>query len=213
MLHTRHAVTIHVAISVVFVLMAQGGQTHTRQREEQHGLLVASMDYGFFTDGQEPTPKGDSELAKGAAPFSVVKVKPNMIWSMPVQYKSVEDQAAIKETVEWLNRLGYLELSVRSDKETAMSTFRDAVIKELTERFGVRVVAQAPPKIRFCVGWHGGEHHQTGQGEGANPGTCGAGVACTYRWSNHFPYRERRRWAHCIPTCISAHVPSMPSEW
>ena len=35
---------------------------HKRQREEQHGLLVASMDYGFFTDGQEPTPKGDSEI-------------------------------------------------------------------------------------------------------------------------------------------------------
>ena len=41
------------------------------------------------------------------APFLGVKVKPStMIWSMFVQCKGVEDQAAIKGTVESLNRLG-----------------------------------------------------------------------------------------------------------
>ena len=58
----------------------------------------------------------------------------------------MEDQAAIKETVESLNRLGYPELIVRSDNEPAMLAFRDAVIRELKERFGVRAIAQAPPK-------------------------------------------------------------------
>ena len=38
-----------------------------------------------------------------------------MIWSMLVQCEGVDDQAAIKETVESLNRLGQLELIVRSD--------------------------------------------------------------------------------------------------
>ena len=57
-----------------------------------------------------------------------------MIWSMPVQCKGVEDRAAIKETVESLNRLGYPELTVRSDNEPAMLAFRDAVIRELKER-------------------------------------------------------------------------------
>ena len=65
---------------------------------------------------------------------------------MPVQCESVEDQAAIKETVESLNRPGYPELLVRSDTEPAMFAFRDAVIRELKERFGVRAIAQAAPK-------------------------------------------------------------------
>ena len=57
-----------------------------------------------------------------------------------------EDQAAIKETVESLNRLVYVELIVRSDNEPPMFAFRDAVITMLKERFGVRAIAQAPPK-------------------------------------------------------------------
>ena len=56
------------------------------------------------------------------------------------------DEAAIKETVESLNRLGYPELIVRSDNEPVMLTLRDAVIRELQERFGVQAIAQAPPK-------------------------------------------------------------------
>ena len=99
------------------------------------------MDYGFFADGD------DGEHTRGATPFLVVKVQPSvMIWSVPVQCKGVEDQAATKETVESLNRLGYLELLVRSYNEPAMLGFRNAVIRELKERFGVRAIAQAPPK-------------------------------------------------------------------
>ena len=57
------------------------------------------MDSGFFTDGREPTSKDDSENTKGAALFFfVVRVKPiRMIWSMSVQCKCAEDQAAITE--------------------------------------------------------------------------------------------------------------------
>ena len=53
-------------------------------------------------------------------------------------------QAAIKETVESLNRLGNLELIVKSDNEPAMLAFRDAVIREFKESCGVRAIAQAP---------------------------------------------------------------------
>ena len=102
------------------------------------------MDYWFFTD--------DGEHTKEATPFLLVTVNPSMmIWSMPVQCKGVDDQAAIKETVESLNRLGYLELIVRSDNEPAMLAFRDAVIRELKERCGVRVIAPRPNKIRFRI--------------------------------------------------------------
>ena len=58
----------------------------------------------------------DGEKTRGATPFLMVKVKPSMmIWSMLVQCEGVDDQAAIKETVESLNRLGHPELIVRSD--------------------------------------------------------------------------------------------------
>ena len=79
------------------------------------------MDHGFFTDGQEPTSRDDGENTKGTTPLSVATVKPSMmIWSMPVQCKGVEDQAAIEETVESLNRLGHPEFNVSSDNEPAM---------------------------------------------------------------------------------------------
>ena len=76
------------------------------------------MDYGFFTDGD------DGGHTRGATSFLVVKVKPSvMIWSMLVQCKGVEDQAAITETVESLNRLGKLELIARSDNEPGNVSF------------------------------------------------------------------------------------------
>ena len=31
-------------------------------------------------------------------------------------------------------------------------------------------------------------------------------LVCALCWSDHFPYRERCRWAHCIPTCTSVCV-------
>ena len=66
---------------------------HKRQHEEQNSLLAARMVCGFFTDGDF------GEHTRGATPFLVVEVKPSMmIWSMLVQCKGVEDQAASKET-------------------------------------------------------------------------------------------------------------------
>ena len=41
-----------------------------RRHEEQNSLPLASMDHGFFTDG---------EHTEGATPFMVVKVKPSMM--------------------------------------------------------------------------------------------------------------------------------------
>ena len=55
-----------------------------------------------------------------------------MIWSMLVQCNCVDDQAAIKETVE--------------TRVAAMLAFRDAMIREAKERCGVRAIAQAQPK-------------------------------------------------------------------
>ena len=112
---------------VVRVLVAPGGLMPTidDKKEEQHAIPVARMDHGFFTDGQEQNMRGET---KGATPFMVVKVKPSvMIWIMLVQCKCVEDQAAIKDTVEPLNRLGDPELTSRSDHEPAIRVFRDAV--------------------------------------------------------------------------------------
>ena len=57
---------------------------------------------------------------------------------MPAQCKG--------EEVKALNSLGHLEFTVRSDNEPTMRALRDAVIRELNERFGVRPIAQAPPK-------------------------------------------------------------------
>ena len=137
---------------------------HKRQWETQHTLLTASMDYASL----EATSRDDGEHTREATPFLVVNVKSSMmIWSIPVQSKGVEDQAAIKETVESLNRLGYQELIVRSDNESAMLTFRDAVIRLLCPSN-----RRTSTKIRLCVSWHGGKCHQAGQGESANPGDC-----------------------------------------
>ena len=111
--------------------MALGGRTLTNDGvKNKTVLLVASTDYGFSTGGD------DGEHTKGATPFLVVKVKPSMmIWSVLASGKCVGGQAAIKETVESLNRLQYPELIVGPDTEPAMSAFRDAVITELKERF------------------------------------------------------------------------------
>ena len=122
----KHVVTCRACVGSTGL-----SDAHRRRHEKQNSLLVASMDYGFFTDGD------DGEHTRRATPFLVVKVKPNMmIWSMLVQCKGVEAQATIKETVESSNRVAYPELILRSD------TF----VTLLKERFGVRGIAQAPPK-------------------------------------------------------------------
>ena len=154
------------------------------------------MDYGFFTDGD------DGEHTKGATPFWVVKVKPSItIWNMLVQCKGVEDLAAIKEAVESLNRLGYPE----------SLAFRDAVIRELKELLGVRAIAHAPPKhdsasagmvrnaikqvkekVRTVVIATRGLYGVVMDLEHATL------AWCAFRWVDHFPYCEGRRWTHCI---------------
>ena len=48
---------------------------------------------------------------------------------------SMDDQTAIKETFESWKRLGYPELIVISDNESAMVAFRDGVIRGLKDRF------------------------------------------------------------------------------
>ena len=110
-------------------------RSQKRQREEQNSLLVASMDSGFFTDGNQRRMM-TVRTPRGLLRFFVVRVKPSrIIWSMRVQCTCAEDQAAITETVESLNRLGYLELIVISDNEQALLAFHDAVIREPEERF------------------------------------------------------------------------------
>ena len=163
------------------------------------------MDYGFFTGD-------DGEHTRGATPFLVVKVKPSMmIWSMPMQScggpgSDQGNERVVEQT--WLR--------------ASHVSFRDAVIRELKERFGVRAIAQAAPKygsasagmvenaikqvnekVRTLVIAIRGLH-----GVVVDPGSCCAGLVCTLCRSDYFPYFERRRWAHCIPTCTSACVSS-----
>ena len=54
------------------------------------------MDNGFFTVGKEQIPRSDVLFINGATPFS-----------MFAQCKCVQDQSAIKKTVESLNRIGF----------------------------------------------------------------------------------------------------------
>ena len=85
---------------------------------------------------------------KGATPFLTVVAKPSMMFrSMLVQCKGVDGQAAIKETVESLCRLGYPELTLRPNNEPGMRAFRDALSKGWEKRrWGVVAIAQAAPK-------------------------------------------------------------------
>ena len=174
-----------------------------------------SMDYGFFTDGD------DGELTRGVTPFLVVKIKPSMmIWSMPALCKRVDDQAAIKEKVESLNRLGYPELIFRSVIEPAMLAFRNAVIRELKERFGFRAIAQGPPeyesapagivenaikqvkeKVRTLV-------IATRELPGVVMDPEHVALAWCVRFADNFLHCAQRRCAHCISTCFSACVSS-----
>ena len=107
-------------------------------------------------------------------------------------------------TVESLNRFGHPELIETLGAERA---------------FWCPSNRASSTKIRFRVSWHGGKRHQTGQGERANPVSATrelhgeimdpehvALAWCAFCWSDHILYCEKRRWAHCIPTCISACV-------
>ena len=140
---------------------------HKRRHEEQNSLPLASMDCGFFTDGD------DGEHTRRATLFLVVESQAeydDLEHACPMQRCGGPGQQS-RETVESLNRLGYPELIVRSNNEPAMLAFRDAVIRELKERLGVRAIAQAPPKFDSA----------SGQGESANFGDCDTCVA----WRSH----------------------------
>ena len=51
---------MHVVIGVVPALVAKGGQTHTNDSERNISVFLwQAWIRGFFTDGQEPTPKGN----------------------------------------------------------------------------------------------------------------------------------------------------------
>ena len=145
------------------VLGALGCQTITDDGMGNKTVcLWRAWDYGFFTDGD------DGEHTRRATPFLVVKVKPNMmIWSMLVQCKGVEAQATIKETVESSNRVAYPELILRSD------TF----VTLLKERFGVRGIAQAPPKYDSASVGMVENAIKQGKDKSANLGDCDALVA------------------------------------
>ena len=173
---------------------------------------MTSMDYGFLTDGD------DGEHTKGATPF-LVKVKLRMmIWSMPLQCKGVDD-LAIKETVELLNRLGYPEFIVKSDNEPAMLAFRDALIRELKERFGVRAITQAPPKYDSAsAGMVGNaiKHVKekvrtlviaTRELHGVVMDPEHVALAWCVRFADQInSHVVKRRCTHCTPTCTSACV-------
>ena len=111
---------------------------------------MASMDYGFFTDGQEPTSKDDGEHIRRATPLWVVKVKPiMMIWGMLVQCKGVEDPAGNQgngRVVEQASLPG-VDCQIRQ--------WTDAVSRELKDGFGVKAIAQAPPKYDpVALAWY-----------------------------------------------------------
>ena len=58
----------------------------------------------------------------------------------------------IKEKFESLDRFGSPELTASSDNEPTLLAGRDAVIRELKERVGVRAIAQAQPKYDSASG-------------------------------------------------------------
>ena len=68
-----------------------------------------------------------------------------------MQCKGVEDQAAIKETVHSMNRLGYPDLIVITDNAPAMSAF-DAVLRKIDGTFWCQSNRASSTTIRFCLG-------------------------------------------------------------
>ena len=103
----RKPSAIHIAIGVVHALVAQGGLTPTKNSEKNRTVSL----WQAWTTGPSLMDRDKQRKVTAKSPgeplrFSV-KVKPIMvIWSMLVQWKGLEDQAAIKETAESLNRLG-----------------------------------------------------------------------------------------------------------
>ena len=102
-----------------------------------------------------------------------------------------------------------------------MLAFRDAVIRALTERFSVPAIPQAPLQYDPASAGMVENALQQVKEKVRNLGIATrellgividaehvalAWYVCAFCWSDYFPYRERRRRAHCIPTCTSAWV-------
>ena len=117
------------------------------------------MDYAFFCDEHEErlSETQATEITKGATPLLVIRVKPCMMtWSFPVRRKGLEDQTAIKEAVDLLNKLGYPELAMRTDGgpairirviqqgttkyDSASAGLVENAVKQLKEKFRVLVI-------------------------------------------------------------------------
>ena len=89
-----------------------------------------------------------------------------MIWNMLVQCKGVEDQAAIKETVESL--IPRVDCPIIQGSSHVSSSWRSCQRVERT--LWCQSNCAGATKIRLGVCWHGGERHQTGERESKN--TC-----------------------------------------
>ena len=101
-----------------------------------------------------------------------------------------------------------------------MSACRDAVIRELKERSGVRAIAHAPPKYdSTSAGMVENAIKQVKEKvrtmviatralHGVVVNLEDVALAWCVRFAGHFPYCERRGWAHCIATCVSAWLSS-----
>ena len=129
----------HVVIGVMHCSCGAGlSHAHKRQREEQLAVPLANMDFGLFIDGQAQALRSLSHSfldGDGQAEHDDLE----------------EDEAAIKKTVEPLNRVGLPELIVRPDNESAMRAFRDAVAFELRETFGCQSNCTGSTTIQFGV--------------------------------------------------------------
>ena len=133
---------------------------HKRRGDEHNEIPVVAMDYAFFffcDEHEERLSESETqatEILKGATPFLVIRVKPClMTWSFLVRCKGLEDQTAIRETVDLLNKLGYPELIMRTDGEPAIREVRLAAARELKEQHGIRVIQQNTPKYDSASAW------------------------------------------------------------
>ena len=169
---TKHVVSIRIAIGAALVLGALCGQTLTNDGMKNNTVCL----WRAWITGSSLT---ETVSTRGATPFWVLKVKPSMtIWSMPDQCKGVEDQAAIKETVESLNRLTWLPgVDCQIGQRASHISLSGRCDQSAEGTFWCRS-NRTSSKIRFCVSWHGGNRHKTSQRESADLGDCDA-ARCT----------------------------------
>ena len=139
---------------------------------------------------------------------------------MLLQCKGVENQVAIKETVESLDSFGYPELMIRSDNESAVRAFHDADAKELEKCFWCQTITQAPQKYDSASAGmventirHVTENVRTlvitGRGlRGVVMSPERIVAVCAVCWTDHSSNGESQGWTHCSLTCVSTPVSS-----